>query len=190
MEDGENSIYADSEHTKSSGYDYSNTFKLKRDFFINPFKGTPYEITDEKGKLLFFCKKEPFKLKEQIKIFSDKTESREVMEINSRNIIDFAATYDMIELSTKKIIVSLKRKGLKSAFLRDDWIYMDEHGTELGEIKEKYLLMAILMRWGWIFKWFMGIFNLIYPQSFEINFRGNVVAEIKGCENKLMYFPI
>ncbi len=61
-------------------------------------------IYNPQEQLVLFCQQKMFKLKEDIRVFADETKTRELLHIQARQIIDFAASYDVFDsLYTTKI---------------------------------------------------------------------------------------
>lgn len=88
-----------------------------------------------------------FKLKEDIRLFTDASQTTEVFRIKARSIIDFGATYDVTDSATDQIIFSLRRKGLRSTFVRDTWEILDPSGAVTGMIRETSGWLALARRW-------------------------------------------
>ena len=127
---------------------------------------------DEEGNLVCFVKQKAFKLKEDIRIFSDEAMTSELLLIQARQIIDFSAAYDVIESRSGQKVGALKRRGWKSVF-QDEWILMDTADNEIGRIKEDSALLATLRRF---------LTNLI-PQSYNYTVRDSVVGTVKQAFN-------
>ena len=71
---------------------------------------------------------------------------REMLVIKARNIIDFAATYDVFDPNHGgQLVGSLRRKGLKSVII-DEWLFLDAMGGEVGTIKEDSVWLALIRR--------------------------------------------
>ena len=103
-----------------------------------------FRVFDENGSIVFFCKMRAFKLKEDFRILAaDKT--TELIRIKARNVIDFGATYDVLDVSTEQLLGSFRRKGLKSIF-RDEWVIFDVNEQEVGVVREDSGGMAFLRR--------------------------------------------
>ncbi|MEI6221971.1 MAG: hypothetical protein WCP97_04340 [bacterium] len=129
--------------------------------------GGAFHIYDPSGNLVLFSELKAFKLKEDIRIYTGEDKQTEVLKIAARQIIDFAATYDIYDSKTEKKLGALKRKGLKS-ILKDEWIILDAEDKEVGLIKEDSTLMALLRRF----------INLI-PQTFYAFIGEKQVASYK-----------
>ena len=67
---------------------------------------------------------EKLKLKPKIFIYSDDTQSSELMIIAPRNYLDFNATHDVIDSKSQMVISSLKREGFHS-LLQNRWNILD-----------------------------------------------------------------
>ena len=131
-----------------------------------------FDVTDEAGKPIGFCQQKAFKLKEDIRIYTDDSRQNERLAIKARQIIDFSAAYDVHDSTTGEKLGALKRQGWKS-LIRDSWIVMDADDREVGKITEDSMLMATLRRF----------FNFI-PQSFHrVDQNDNEVATFHGNFN-------
>lgn len=82
--------------------------------------GASFHVYDANGALIAFCKQKAFKLREDLRLFTDESRSTELLTMKARSVIDFGATYD-VTLPDGQVVGSLRRKGLKS-ILRDQWL--------------------------------------------------------------------
>lgn len=141
--------------------------------------GAAFHVYDEQGSVVGYCKQKAFKLKEDIRLYTDESMSEPLLTLAARSIIDFGATYD-ITMPDGTQIGSLRRKGLKSTFLKDEWLIFDHEGNEIGMLKEKSLLMAFLRR---------GDLSAFFPQRYEF-FKSNSeepVAAVRQHFNLFVY---
>ncbi|WP_434384765.1 hypothetical protein [Melittangium boletus] len=118
-------------------------YVIRRKFF--KLFGGAFHIYDEAGGLAFYSKMKAFKLKEDLRIFTDEDLREEVLNIKARSIIDFGATYDITDSKTGERLGALRRKGLKS-MLRDEWLVLDTRDQEVGLIQEDSLMLAMVRR--------------------------------------------
>lgn len=118
--------------------------------------GGAFHIYDESGRVVMYANMKAFKLREDIRLYSDDTRQVELLKISARNIIDFSATYDVIDSGTGQTVGSLRRRGMKS-MLRDHWLVFDEAEQPVGELIEDSMGLALLRRF---------LSNLI-PQRFD-----------------------
>ena len=93
-------------------------YTIRRKVFT--FLGAKFHIYNADGALIGFCSQKAFKLKEDIRIYSDETMSNERLAINARSVIDFSAAYDVTDSVNNVKLGALRRKGLASLF-RDAW---------------------------------------------------------------------
>jgi len=91
--------------------------------------GAAFHVYDDSGGLLLYTRQKAFRFKEDLRLYTDQTQSVEVMRIKARQVIDFGATYDVIDTSAQASVGSLRRRGLKS-MLRDEWVFFDADGGE------------------------------------------------------------
>lgn len=170
--------------------DYSKykQLELRRKFW--KFFGAEIKIVDPTSEALVgFIKMKAWKLREDVRLFSDETLATEILAIHARQIIDFGATYDVTDsLTGGSPLFSLRRKGLRSTFVRDTWEILDPAGTVVGMIRETSGNLALLRRWLSIVS---DLFDLIFAfvkQTYEITYAPAgqtpaVIAEIVHTKN-------
>lgn len=148
-------------------------YTIRREIFTI---GGKFRIYNQEGELALYCKQKAFKLKEDIRLFSDESMTEEIITISARNVIDFQAAYDVIDTIENVKVGALQRKGMKSIF-RDEWVILDEYDHEIGIIKEDSGGMAFLRRF---------LSNLI-PQNFDAIVGGEKVVDLKQHFNPFIY---
>jgi len=125
---------------------------------------------DPQGTQIGFLKQKLFKLKEDIRLYTDESMTRELLHIKARSIIDFSAAYDVTDAQTQQKIGALKRKGMKS-MIRDEWVILDPGDAEIGLIQEDSTALGLLRR-------LIELGSLI-PQSFTFSMDGQPIGEAK-----------
>jgi len=153
-------------------------YTIRRKLFT--FLGAKFHIYDANENLIGFCKQKAFKLKEDIRIYTDETMSEERIVISARKAIDFSAAYDVVDSKAGTKIGALQRKGLKS-ILRDSWIVLDENDNEVGAVTEDSASMALVRR-------FVPAGNL-FPQKFHMSSAGSedVLANFRTHFNPFVH---
>ena len=154
---------------------FSEVRYIARRNFFN-FLGITCRILSPSGALLFYIRLKAFKLKEDITIFSDETQTTSLLNIKARSIIDFSAAYDVVDTESGEKIGAFRRKGLKS-ILRDSWLILDVNDEEIGTLTESGSGgLALLRRLG-------GFGTLIMPQTFSVEVHGQQVASFRQRRN-------
>ena len=126
--------------------------------------GAAFHAYDRQGNIVFYSKQKAFKLREDIRIYTDETLSQELLTIKTPQILDLGATYNVEDPATGEFVGSVRRKFLKS-LVCDEWHIFSSQGLQIGTLTEESLLGAIVSR----------VINLI-PQSYTI-------ADSSGREN-------
>ena len=121
---------------------------------------------DPEGRGIGFLKQKLFKLKEDIRLYSDESATQELLTIKARSVLDISATYDVTDARQQQKVGALRRKGLKSILI-DEWTILDANDREIGLIKEDSPLMATLRRF---------LTNLI-PQTYHFEIGGQHVGK-------------
>jgi len=146
------------------------TLEFRRKFF-KIFGAEISIIEPENHRLVGFVKLKAWRLREDIRIYSDKTRSQELMGINARQIIDFGATYDVTDSTTAEPLFSVRRKGLKSTFVRDHWDINNVAGEVIGALQETSSGLALARRYVGIIPILGEIIDLFFafiPQTYSI----------------------
>jgi len=118
--------------------------------------GASFHFYDQSGNVFAFCRQKAFKLKEDIRIYSDETKAEEILFIKARNIIDFSAAYDVVDSKSGRLLGTWRRKGF-SSFVRDSWqLLIDE--KPVGSLKEDSMALALVRR----------LLCQLIPQGYEL----------------------
>ncbi|MEM7166401.1 MAG: hypothetical protein AAF581_13115 [Planctomycetota bacterium] len=123
--------------------------------------GAKFHIYDSDGNVVLFSKQKAFKLKEDIRVYTDDTMAEERLMIRARSIIDFSAAYDVVDSVSQRKIGALRRQGMKS-FVRDSWQILDADDNLIAPLEEDSTAMALVRRF---------LANLI-PQKFHVDVGG------------------
>lgn len=142
------------------------TYLVRRKIFA--FLSPAFHVYDPAGNVVFYSKMKAFKLKEDIRVYGSEEMTEEVLTIRARRILDFSATYDVVDTASGTTVGALRRKGMAS-MLRDEWVFLGPGDVELGTIREDSILMAMLRRF---------LSNLI-PQNFDGTIGGRKVCEFR-----------
>ena len=90
--------------------------------------GSKFTVTDRNGNVVFYVKQKLFKLKEAIKVFTDKSQLNQLYTINADRIIDFSARYHFTDMGGQNF-GSVKRKGGRSIWRAHYEIYDPQNQT-------------------------------------------------------------
>ncbi len=129
------------------------------------------------GALMLYCQQKVLRLKEDIRVFSDESQSQELLRIQARQIVDFAASYDIFDSLSNERIGMVRRKGIHS-IARDNWQIYDNAEKLIGVIQEDNLTRAFLRRF------LLGSF---LPTSYDVVFNNSLVAQFRQRFNILRY---
>jgi len=114
--------------------------------------------------IIGYSKQKALKLKEDIRVYSDESQSTELLTIKAARVIDFSSGYGVTDAQTGESLGSIKRKGFKS-LLKDSWIVLDSTGNEVGTLGEDSGGMALIRR-------FVPFAALLMPQQFILRVNG------------------
>ncbi len=150
-------------------------YMIRRKFF--KIFGASFHVYDDSGRIVGFSKQKAFKLKEDIRVYTDESLGTELLTVKARQIIDFSAAYDIVDAVQQVKVGAARRKGWTS-FIRDSWEILDQNDGVLAKITEDSTLMALLRRF---------LSNLI-PQKFMLTDNsGTVMAVLRVHFNPFLY---
>jgi len=139
--------------------------------------GQKFHVYDGSGELIGFSKQKAFKLKEDIRFYTDETMAHERLLIRARQVVDFAAAYDVVDSESGEKVGACRRKGW-SSIMRDSWEILDVSDQVVARVQEDSMLMATLRRF---------LSNLI-PQKFHVTDTGGVKqADLRVRFNPFVY---
>ena len=120
---------------------------------------------DNQEDLIGYAKQKALKLKEDIRVFSDDSESQEILKIKARGVLDiWSQSYDFTDSNTGENIGGIQRQGGKS-LLQDSYSLYDSNNQKYGEVKEDSMMNALIRR-------FVPFAKFFFPQKFALSFPG------------------
>lgn len=152
--------------TPSSNIWYQNFYRIRKKVLTI---GNKYWIEDYNGAILGFSKQKLFKLKEDIRIYTDETMSTELFRIQQQQILDIWGTFAVIDSFTNSVLGYVKRKALASTFVRDEWEIYDPNNQLIGGMYES-------TGRGLARKYLPG--GGLIPEKITLELQGRPVAEI------------
>lgn len=140
-----------------------STYLVRRKVFR--LFGSAFHIYDPMGNVVFFSERKPFRLKDDIRLYTGEDMRTEVLRMRARQIFDFGATFDIVDSESGERIGALRRKALKS-MIRDEWAILDASDSEIGIVQEDSMALALVRRF---------LSNLV-PQTWEASLGGAPLA--------------
>jgi hypothetical protein len=104
-----------------------------------------FYVQDQLGNALAFLRKKVFTWKDEIRVFTDETQTLELLRIKARKIIDWGTAFDVTDSINHQKVGALKRQGWKSV-MRKEWTIMDALDQEIGRIREDSAMLAFVRR--------------------------------------------
>lgn len=124
-----------------------------------------FRFVDLNGNSLAFLRKKVFTWKDEVRVFTDESQTMELLYIKARKIIDWGTAFDVTDSINHQKVGALKRRAWKS-LLRKEWIILDENDQEIGKLQEDSTFLATIRRY---------VTNII-PQSYSFEIGGRPVG--------------
>ena len=119
------------------------SFTIRRKVF--KIFGASFHVYDDSGKVVAFSSQKAFKLKEDIRVYTDESMSTELLVIKAQKIIDFSSGYGIVDPRDGEAVGLARRKGWKS-IVRDSWELLNGEGDLVGKLEEDSLALALVRR--------------------------------------------
>ncbi len=126
-------------------------------------------IYNPQGQLVLYIQQKFMRLREDIRVYTDETKTRELLNIQARQIIDFSAYYDVVDSQYSTKLGGLRRKGFRS-LVQDEWEVFDAQDQAIGVLKEDSLNRALLRRF---------LVGSLLPQEYALALGSDQVADYK-----------
>jgi uncharacterized protein YxjI len=143
-----------------------NRFTLRKQFFA--LTGV-FRIYDEYENMIAYSRQKMFRLREDIRVYSDEAQSQELLYIQARNIIDFAAAYDVYDSTKQALIGTLRRRGFRS-MVRDQWEILAPGDQPVGTLVEDSAGYALLRRL---------LVGRLLPQNYDVLIDNRRVMDLR-----------
>jgi hypothetical protein len=156
-----------------SAFQY-NQYLLKRQ--VLALTGT-IRLYNPSEQVVLYSRQKMFRLKEDIRVYSDESQTQELLYIQARQIIDFGAAYDVHDSLAQEKVGVLRRKGLRS-LLRDEWEVLDAGDRIIGRLFEDDPTRALLRRF---------LLGSLLPQNYDLWLGDTRVADLKQRFNLFRY---
>ncbi|MCR9243502.1 MAG: hypothetical protein NXI31_00615 [bacterium] len=139
------------------------------------FLGASFHVYDG-DRIVGFCAQKAFKLREDIRIYTDESKQEPLIHINARQILDFSAAYDIVDPRSNSVIGTARRKGFRS-LLRDSWEILPAGDQPTAQLEEDSAGLALIRRF---------VSDLV-PQSFQLKAGDRHVVKFKQRFNPFVY---
>lgn len=136
-----------------------------------------FRFYDPNGTQVMFSEQKMFRLREDIRVYSDESKTQEVLSIKARNIMDFSASYDVVDTALNQKVGVLRRRGLRS-LLRDEWEILDANDRMVGLLFEDNIGLALLRRL---------LLGSWLPQNYDMTFGETRVGDLRQNFNPFRY---
>jgi uncharacterized protein YxjI len=139
--------------------------------------GSAVDITTPDGQPVLFCQQKAFRLREDIRVYTDQGKTQELLHLQARHILDFSGAFDITWVPTGEWLGTVRRQGLKS-IVRDHWDVLDRDGNVTATIEEDSLALALVRR----------LLTALVPQRYDYkNAAGELLAEMDQFFNPFVY---
>lgn len=136
-----------------------------------------FRIYNPSGELVLYSQQKMFRLREDIRVFTDEAQTQELLWIQARQVLDFSAAYDVMDSQSQIKVGALRRKGFRS-LVQDEWEILDASDYPIGILREDNLTQALLRRL---------LLGSLLPQNYDVLVNDQKVVDLKQRFNLVRY---
>jgi uncharacterized protein YxjI len=136
-----------------------------------------FRIFTSEGQLVLFCQQKMFRIKEDIRAYSDESCTQELLHIQARTIFNYFVAYDVLDSESGTKIGVLSRKEWRS-LMRDEWEVLNAEDQPVGLLWEDNPQRALIRKTN---------AGRLLPQDYNILIGGTRVANLRQRLNLLRY---
>lgn len=111
---------------------FQNSYRIRKKVLALTHQ---YWIEGQGGALIGYGKQEPFRLKEDIRVYTDEGMQREIFRIKQEGIVDAWGTFAVIDSATGAPLGYIRRRALAS-MVRAEWEVLDAARQLVGGLHE------------------------------------------------------
>jgi len=136
-----------------------------------------FRLYDQSEQVIAYSRQKMFKLREDIRVYTDEEQSQELLYIQARQIIDFSAAYDVYDPLQGNLVGTLRRRGMRS-IIRDEWDVLAPGDQPLGKLIEDSAARAAVRRL---------LLGALLPQDYDVLIDNQRVMDLKQRFNLFRY---
>ncbi|MBI4416076.1 MAG: hypothetical protein HY557_03735 [Euryarchaeota archaeon] len=118
---------------QAGGLWFQNWYKIRKKVLALT---NQYWIEDAQGRQLAYSKQKAFKIKEDIRVFTDERMAQELFRIQQLNWTDAWGEFGVVDTATNQSVGFVRRKALAS-IVRSEWEIYDQARQLMGGIYEQ-----------------------------------------------------
>ncbi|MEW6638306.1 MAG: hypothetical protein AB1425_15980 [Actinomycetota bacterium] len=116
-------------------------YPLKLGFKIAAI-GTRVRVTDAGGRLVAYVRKKKFRIREDVRVYADENQNKELFRIRADRAWDFGARYE-INAADGRRLGAVKRQGMRSLW-KSTYEVTGPGGEEVATIHEENPMVKVL----------------------------------------------
>ena len=149
-------------------------YVLKRQLL--KFIGRGFGIYDPAGNQILQADETPLQWREELRLYGGLGMRQELIGIFARSYVNFAATYDIVDMTNGHKIGAFGRRWLHS-MVRDEWTFLDHMDRQIGVVIEDSLGLALLRR----------TVAILVPQNYDLVVGNQKVVDFRQNFNPFTY---
>ena len=104
--------------------------------------GTRVRVTDAAGRQVAYLRKKKFRLKEDVRVYEDEGQKRQLFRMRADRVVDFGASY-AVSWPDGQPLGAVRQRGVRSLW-KSSYEVSDANGKTIGTIHEENPVVKVL----------------------------------------------
>lgn len=135
------------------------------------------KVTDAAGSTVLYVRQKVLALRENVRVFEDEAQQRQLYEIQADRILDFSARY-RVSTPDGRTVGTAGRKGMRSLWSAT-YVIADADDREIGTIREENPFVKLLDGLVSEIPLVGGVLAMLINPSYLVDLRGQTVLRLK-----------
>jgi hypothetical protein len=124
------------------GYKSVLNYPLELSFKIATI-GTRVRVVDAAGRQVAYLRKKKFRLREDVRVYEDEDQKRQLFRIRADRVVDFGASYTVSDPDGRRPLGAVRQRGVRSIW-KSTYEVSDANGKIIGVIHEENPFVKVL----------------------------------------------
>jgi hypothetical protein len=139
--------------------------------------GTRVRVVDAAGRQIAYLRKKKFRLKEDVRVYEDENQMRELFRIRADRVVDFGASY-AVSGSDGRPLGAVRQRGVRSIW-KSSYEVSNPNGKTIGVIHEENPFVKVLDSLAEAIPFADALGGLFFNPAYLVDLGGEIVLRMK-----------
>ena len=139
--------------------------------------GTRVRVTDAAGRQVAYLRKKKFRFKEDVRVYEDEGQKRQLFRMRADRVVDFGASY-AVSWPDGQPLGAVRQRGVRSLW-KSSYEVSDANGKTIGTIHEENPLVKVLDSLAEALPFADALGGLFFNPAYLVDLGGETVLRIQ-----------